>query len=99
MPESENSLPPELELFSALLDAQAPPVRQAFQYCLCLLMIEAGVLRLLHMIPGDSLPLCVFETAVGETFTIPRPPLSREQEEDLLTGLRQILDDEGIDLA
>jgi hypothetical protein len=32
--------PPELAAFSDLLDAQPAPVRDAFYYCLCMLMIQ-----------------------------------------------------------
>ncbi len=31
-----DELPPELEGFASLLDAQPQPTREAFQYCLCL---------------------------------------------------------------
>jgi hypothetical protein len=40
------TLPPELVAFSDLLDAQPAPVRDVFQYCLCVLMAQAGVMRI-----------------------------------------------------
>jgi hypothetical protein len=42
------TLPPQLDAFASILDAQPAPVREAFQYCLCLLMVEAGKMRLVE---------------------------------------------------
>ena len=88
--------PAELQLFSSLLDAQPPPVRQAFQYCLCLMMLEAGDMKLLKSMPGDKGELCYFETSTGEAFTIPRPAITAEQEAEVIETLREILRDEGL---
>ena len=46
------SLPGEHAAFAALLDAQPAPVRDAFNYLLCLLMAERGALRLVETHPG-----------------------------------------------
>jgi len=73
-------LPQELETFGAYIDAQPQPVREAFWYCLCLLMVEAGDMMLLKSMPGDEGELCYFETSAGEAFTIPRPAITAEQE-------------------
>ena len=89
-----NSLPPEFEMLSMLIDGQAPPIREAFHYCLCLMMVETGKMKLIGTIPGDSNQLCLFETAVGEQFSIPRPALSPGEEASLMEALREILDDE-----
>jgi hypothetical protein len=97
MDQDVTSLPPEFEMLSMLIDGQAPPVREAFQYCLCLLMVETGGMKLIGTIPGDSSQLCLFETAVGEQFSIPRPPLSSEEEEGLMEALREILEDEDLE--
>jgi hypothetical protein len=53
------TLPPELAAFSYLLDAQPAPVRDAFHYCLCLLMVEAGKMRLVEKVPGEHGRVCV----------------------------------------
>lgn len=37
-----DDLPPELTEFVAVLDAQPGPVQAIFQYCLAMLMVEAG---------------------------------------------------------
>jgi len=96
MENNTNSLPPEFEMLSMLIDGQAPPVREAFQYCLCLMLVETGRMKLIGAIPGDSNQLYLFETAVGEQFSIPRPPLSPEDEVGLMEVLREILEDEGL---
>ena len=50
------TLPPELAAFSYLLDTQPAPVRDAFHYCLCLLMVEACKMRLVEKVPGEPVP-------------------------------------------
>ena len=98
MDQDATSLPPEFEMLSLLIDGQAPPIREAFHYCLCLMMVETGKMKLIGTIPGDSNQLCLFETAVGEQFSIPRPALSPEQEAGILETLREILEDEDLEL-
>jgi hypothetical protein len=89
------TLPPELAAFSDLLDAQPAPVRDAFQYCLCVLMAQAGVMRLVEKVPGENGVVCVFATTSGDHFGVTRPAMSREQEAELIDTLRDILEDEG----
>ena len=89
-------LPPELEGFASLLDAQPQPVREIFQYCLCLMMIEAGKMRLVGTVPGDVSPISVFATTAGDTFSVARPPMSQEEEGEVIAVLREILKDEGM---
>jgi hypothetical protein len=89
------TLPPELVAFSELLDAQAAPVRDAFQYCLCVLMAQAGVMRLVEKVAGENGVVCVFATTSGDLFSVTRPAMSREQEAVLIDALRDILQDEG----
>ena len=92
-----DELPSELAAFALLLEAQLPPVREAFQYCVCLMMIEKGKMRLVETLPGESTPLCVFETIEGERFRVNRPNITSGQEADLLEALRDIiLRDEGL---
>ena len=91
-----SELPPELEGFASLLDAQPGPVRDAFTYCLCLMMVESGKMRLTEMVPSEISPIYVFETTAGDTFSVQRPPMSQEQEAELIAALRDILKDEGM---
>jgi hypothetical protein len=69
-------------------------VQDVFNYLLCLLMVEAGVMRLVETVTGEPVPwpawrsqdgpgngtLCVFETAAGDRFSVVRPATSEEQE-------------------
>lgn len=89
-------LPPELAIFSAFIDAQSAPVREAFQYCLCLMMVETGKMELQKTIPGDVSPLCVFKTSQGDTISVAKPSISQEDEAEIITVLREILRDEGL---
>ena len=91
-----SDLPPELDGFVSLLDTQPGPVREAFQYCLCLMMVENGKMHQIEMLPGESTPLCIFETISGDRFSVPRPEITSEQEADLLDVLRGVLSDEGL---
>jgi hypothetical protein len=90
------NLPPELQQFAAFLDAQPGPVQVAFQYAICLLMVEADKMRLVETVPGESGPYCVFKTIAGDRFSIAKPPMDKETEHSLVEQLRAILeDDEG----
>jgi len=82
------TLPPELAAFSYLLDAQPAPVRDAFHYCLCLLMVEASEMRLVEKVPGENGEICVFETVVRSKFSVTKPVLSRDQEAALIDVLQ-----------
>ena len=86
------TLPLELAAFSYLLDAQPAPVRDAFHYCLCLLMVETGKMRLVERVSGE---ICVFETVARVKFSVSKPALDRDQEAALIDVLREILKDEG----
>ena len=85
-------LPPEL---APLVDAQPAPVREAFRYCLALAMVEAGKARLVGQDPGEAGAVCTFETAAGERFSLARPAMSEEVEEEVKEMLRAILEEEG----
>jgi hypothetical protein len=91
-----DELPPPLAGFAILLDAQPEPVRNTFAYCLCLMIVEVGKMRLVETLPGDASPIGVFETIAGDSFGIPRPPMSQEEEAALIEVLRSILEDEGL---
>ena len=91
-----DELPAELSAFALLLDAQPSPVRQVFHYCLCLMMVEAGKMELVETLPGDATPFCVFQTTAGETFSVPRPSISPEEEATLVATLRTLLEEDGL---
>ena len=88
--------PAELQMIGDFIASQPPPVREAFQYCLCLMMVETGGMKLVKTIPGDEKVLCYFETTAGDAFTIPRADITPEQEADIVEVLREILRDEDL---
>jgi hypothetical protein len=91
-----SNLPLELQQFAAILDAQPGPVQVAFQYAMCLLMVESGKMRLVETIPGESGPYCIFETIAGDRFSVAKPPMDKETEAGWVEQLKAILeDDEG----
>ena len=85
-------LPPELQKYAAFLDAQPELVRIIFQYCLCLIMVEAGKMQLVETLPDNSGAICTFETVAGDTFSIAQPQISKEQEAALVQMLKSKLD-------
>jgi hypothetical protein len=94
-------LPPELDAFASILDAQPAPVREAFQYCLCLLMVEAGKMRLVEKRSSEPAlagrpengRVCVVETSVGDRFSVLEPKMSEESRAALVDVLREILEE------
>jgi hypothetical protein len=74
-------------MFAFLLQTQPAPVRDAFNYCLCVLMIQAGKMRLVEKVLGENGVVCVFETTVGDRFSVTLPVLSKEQEAVMNDGL------------
>lgn len=90
-----SDLPPELAQFVALLDAQPGPVHTIFQYCLAMLMVEAGKTELIQTASSENGPVCTFKTVAGDTFTLLKPPLNEVNEAVMMERLRQILDEEG----
>jgi hypothetical protein len=98
------TLPPELAAFSDLLDAQPAHVRDCFNYCLCLLMAQAGKMRLVEKVPGEPVladgpgngTVCVFETTSGDHFSMVEPKMSKESKAALIDVLREILEEEKI---
>ena len=90
-----DQLPPELQQLASFLDAQPGPIQIAFQYCLSVLMVEAGKAKLINTEPGENGAMCTFQTAAGDVFSVIKPPMSIEQEAALIEQLRDIVDGEG----
>ena len=88
-------LPPELAAFASLLDAQPEPARAAFAYCRAVAMVQGGKARLVETRPGDASPACVFETIAGDTFSVAKPGITKDQEAALIDHIRDILEEEG----
>ena len=90
-----DNLPPELQALAALLDIQPGPVQVAFQYCVAMLMVEAGKATLIATAPGEAGLVCTFRTVAGDVFNLNRPPMSAEDEAAMKETLREILEEEG----
>ncbi len=94
MTSEHSSLPPELQAFAAVLDAQPGQVQINFQYVLAMLMVEDDKAQLIKTEPGENGAYCTFRTIAGDTFTVLKPPLSMVQETEMVETLRQILTEE-----
>jgi hypothetical protein len=92
---NKNDLFPELARLASLLDVQPRLIQALVQYCLALVMVEAGKARLIGSFPGDTGPLCTFETAAGEHISLTKPLLGDELEREVKQLLRRILEEEG----
>jgi len=64
-------------------------------------MVQAGVMRLVEKVPGETGKVCVFaprrdgETTVGERFSVMEPKMSNASKAALIDVLREILEEEG----
>lgn len=54
MTNTTDDLPPELQAFASLLDAQPPDIQEAFQFLLATAMHEAGKFELLNVAEIDG---------------------------------------------
>ncbi len=90
-----SDFPLEFATFASLFDAQPAPERDAFAYCLAMIMVEAGKARLVKTVPGENGPVCVFESSAGERFSLARPEMTAEQEGMVKVMLKVILEEGG----
>jgi hypothetical protein len=89
-----NNLPPQLQQFASFLDAQPGNIQVAFQYCIALLMVEAGKAKLVSTEPSENGAVCTFETIAGDIFSINRPVISEDEEAVLIEQLKVILEED-----
>jgi len=87
----ESNLPPKLQAFASLLDAQPPDVQRAFQFLIAAAMHEAGKFQLLNVAEVDGRWHYTFSGA-GEVFSVVRPEMDKEMERKV----REILVEEGL---
>ena len=72
-------LPPELEALAPFLDAEAPNVRELFQYALAMLMVEAGKADIVQRVKTDDGRTHVqIVTAAGDAFSVVVPAVGEE---------------------
>ena len=88
-------LPPKLQAFASLLDAQPPGVQEAFQFLLATAMHEAGKFELLNVAEVGGRWYYTFSGA-GEVFSVVRPEMSKETERQVREAVREILGEEGL---
>ena len=88
--------PPELEGFTEFLDAQPAGLQNIYQYCLCLIMVEAGKIELVETLAGEEGAICVFRSGTGLEFDVVKPKIYESDEELLVETLRKMLKDEGL---
>ncbi len=82
-----DKLPPNLQAFASLLDAQPPEVQQAFQFLLATAMHEVGKFEFLSVAEVDGRWHYTFSGA-GEVFSVVRPEMGKEMERRIKKGLR-----------
>jgi len=88
-------LPPKLQAFASLLDAQPPEVQEAFQFLLATAMHEAGKFELLNVAEvADRWHYTL--SGAGEVFSAVRPEMSKEMERQIREEVREIPAEEGL---
>jgi len=96
MKKTISNLPPELQAFASLLDAQPPEVQEAFQFLLATAaMHEAGKFELLSVAEVDGRWHYTFSGA-GEVFSVVRPEMGKQTERQVREMVREILAEEGL---
>ena len=95
MKNTTTTLPPKLQAFASLLDAQPPEAQEAFQFLLATAMHEAGKFELVSAAEVDGRWHYTFSRA-GEVFSVVRPEMSKETERRVRGMVREILVEEGL---
>jgi hypothetical protein len=86
------TLPSDLAAFATLLDGQPALVRDNFNYCLCLMMVEADWPELLQIVPGmgRSKGNCRHPLRAAEKYALAGPPLSQQQNVEMIEMVREL---------
>ena len=95
MKNTTDNLPPKLQAFASLLDAQPPDVQEAFQFLLATAMHEAGKFELSNVAEVDGRWHYTFNGA-DEVFSVVRPEMNKETERKVREMVREILAEEGV---
>ena len=78
MKNTTSNLPPKLQAFASLLDAQPPEVQEAFQFLLATAMQEAGKSELLNAADVEGWWHYTFKSSAGDVFSMMRPQISKK---------------------
>jgi hypothetical protein len=89
-----DSIPPELEMLSRIVDGQAPAVRELFQYALVMLLTESGKASLVERHVIDLREHLTFRTIAGETFTLIKPAVDQALLDHMMELAREVLKEE-----
>jgi len=95
MKNTTSDLPPKLQAFASLLDAQPTDVQEAFQFVLATAMHEAGKFELLNVGEVDGRWHYTFSGA-GEVFSVVRPEMTKEMDKKVREEVREMLGEEGL---
>jgi len=87
----DDELPPEYAHLVALIDEQSPEVREALHFLLAVALEESGKARLLNISQIEGRVHYSYQTIVGDVFTVVRPEMDHEKEEELRAMAAAIL--------
>jgi hypothetical protein len=87
-----DGIPPELEMFSRIVDGQSPDVRELFQYALTMLLVEDGKAEVIARHTIDLREHLTLRTSAGDVFTITKPDVSEELLGKMRALAREILE-------
>jgi len=91
-----SALPPNLQSFASLLDAQPLGVQEGFQFLLATAMHEAGKFELLNVAEVDGRWCYTFRSTAGDVFSVVRPEMDKETERQVRQMVREILAEAGL---
>jgi hypothetical protein len=89
-----NRLPPKFEYLAALIDQRPPRVREAFHFCLAVLLEESGKATLLNTSQVDGRTHYSYHTVAGDIFTVVRPEIDAQTERAVRELVMQILEED-----
>jgi hypothetical protein len=91
---TQSDLPPELEMFSRIVDGQPPDVRELFLYAMTMLMVEDGKAEITEQRTVSMREQLTLRTASGDWFTIIQPFISEEMLAFIRLTAREVVDED-----
>ena len=85
-----------IRMCDAIIDSQPQPVRETFEYCSAMMLVDVGRMQLVEKFPGDDGTICVFEKLAGDKIAVKRPIMSEEKEAEILEAMEKIFRDAGL---
>ena len=90
-----SELPPEYQRLASLIDQQPPAVREVVHLILAVALEKSGKARMANTFQGEGRVHYAYETVAGDVFTLVRPEIDAEKEEEVRTIAAEILKREG----